>query len=55
MFQQEKPKFQYGPTVFQLAPPSVLSYTSSRPAQTWFGFAGSTARNWLYQAWMPGP
>src|SRR3954453_10449964 len=53
MFQQLKPKFQYGPTVAQCEPASVVSNTSSRPAQTWSALAGSTVRNWLYQACTP--
>src|SRR6266516_3931762 len=53
MFQQLKPKFQYGATVAQCDPASVVSNTSSRPAHTWSALAGSTARNWLYQAWTP--
>src|SRR2546421_6873595 len=53
--QHGKLKFQYGPTTCQFEPPLVVSLTSSRPAHTWFGSAGSTSRNWLYQAWMPGP
>src|SRR5215475_14905105 len=36
-------RFQYGPSVFQLDPPLVVSQTSSRPRYTWFGSAGSTA------------
>src|SRR5436190_1456966 len=54
MFQQGKKKFQYGPGTVHVAPPSLVSKTSSRPAYTWFGSAGSTWRNWLYQACTPG-
>src|SRR6266511_1618232 len=53
MFQQPKPKFQYGMTAAQCEPPSPVSNTSSSPAHTWSALAGSTVRNWLYQAWMP--
>src|SRR5439155_2993241 len=48
------PKFQYGPTAFHVWPPSSDSKTSSSPRNRCFVFAGSTARNWLYQAWTPG-
>src|SRR5581483_10210516 len=54
MLQHGNPKFQYGPGVVHVAPASFDSNTSSRPANTWFGLAGSTCRNWLYQDWMPG-
>src|ERR1700716_3921426 len=37
----------------QLLPALVVSKTSSRPSQTWSALAGSTVRNWLYQAWAP--
>ena len=47
-------KFQYGPVVRQVAPPLNDSYTSSSPRNTCLGFAGSTPRNWLYQACTPG-
>src|SRR5262245_6151890 len=54
MDQHGNGKFQYGPGVSQLAPPFLVSKTSSRPAYRWSGLVGSTWRNWLYQAWMPG-
>src|SRR5512142_1799847 len=48
MLQQGNPKFQYGPGVVQVVPALLDSKTSSRPAYTWSGLAGSTWRNWLY-------
>src|SRR3954467_11211009 len=54
MLQQGKLKFQYGPGVVQVAPASLVSNTSSSPMYTCLGSLGSTCRNWLYQAWMPG-
>src|SRR5215469_4654287 len=53
-FQQEYGKFQYGPMVDQVAPALAVSYTSSRPTNTWLSLAGSTASVWLYQDWVPG-
>src|SRR6476620_4241894 len=53
MFQHGKLKFQYGDTADQCEPASLVSKTSSRPAHTWSAFAGSTWRNWLYQACTP--